>query len=222
MVGRSTVMTRCLRNPRGVVEPAFNVLYGSFAQDPQSVPTRHFGDVSTLQDKGLIEREGEAWRVRFADRKAVTPPRVTLAKGRDEETRAVVERVRWLVEDEQVRPEDVLVLAGRKQRVRELATALERAEISGVHAVHRATRDKDLRLGPRGCVTVSTIASAKGYDAYAVLLASVNEGKADRLGRASFYVGCTRAREYLEVLAYGPSPLAEEMARAVHWSGAEG
>lgn len=218
MVGRSNIMTQCFRNPRQIVEPAFNVLYGSFADDTKNVPTRAFGDVTTLEDKGLIQREGGDegyWRVLFTTRDAELPPRVTLANGRAAEERAIVERVRWLVVEERVRPEDVLVLAVRKERVEELAKAIERAAIPGIAAVHRPKRDRDLPLCPRDCVSVSTVASAKGYDAYCVLLASVNENRADVKGRASFYVGCTRAREYLEVLAYHPSPLFTEMQRAV-------
>jgi len=42
---------------------------------------------------------------------------------------------------------------------------------------------------------------AKGYDAFCVLLASADDFPADVGGRASFYVGCTRAIEYLELCA---------------------
>lgn len=54
------------------------------------------------------------------------------------------------------------------------------------------------------------MASAKGYDAYCVLLASANEFPTDVKGRANFYVGCTRAIEYLEVFAYEKKSLAAE------------
>ena len=74
----------------------------------------------------------------------------------------------------------------------------------GVTGVHCTGDDnaKDQALGQRGRITVSTVASAKGYDAYCVLLASANEFVPDVKGRATFYVGCTRAIEYLEVFAY--------------------
>ena len=62
---------------------------------------------------------------------------------------------------------------------------------------------------------LSTVASAKGYDAYCTLLASANEFSTDVWGRASFYVGCTRAMEYLEVFAYEDKGLASEMQRAI-------
>ncbi len=56
---------------------------------------------------------------------------------------------------------------------------------------------------------------AKGYDAYCVLLVSANEFPTDVIGRASFYVGCTRAIEYLEVFAYANKGLAAEMEEAL-------
>ena len=64
-------------------------------------------------------------------------------------------------------------------------------------------------------MTFSTVASAKGYDAYCVLLASAHDFPTDVTGRASFYVGCTRAIEYLEVFAHQKSGLVAEMERAL-------
>ncbi len=228
--GRSTIMTRCFRTPRPIVEPAFNVLYGSFARDPEGVPTRGYGDLLTLEQKGLIERvplegvggdgSGYGWRVMFAPREG-EPPRLTRVATAGAEEAEVVDRVRWLVEEQSVRPEDVLVLAMRKPRVSELAEALEKAGLPRVVGVHVATKDRDLPLHPRDHITVSTIASAKGYDAACVLLASVNQSPADLLGRTSFYVAATRARHHLEVFAHGPSPLMDEMERAVAACGVE-
>ena len=56
--GRSNVMTQCFRNTRPIVEAAFNVLYGRFAGSRDGVPTKEFGDIATLEEKGLIEDEG--------------------------------------------------------------------------------------------------------------------------------------------------------------------
>lgn len=62
---------------------------------------------------------------------------------------------------------------------------------------------------------MSTVASAKGYDAYCVLLFGTSEFPTDLQGRASFYVGCTRAIEYLEVFAHNKSGLVGEMEEIV-------
>jgi DNA helicase IV len=58
--------------------------------------------------------------------------------------------------------------------------------------------------------------SAKGYDAFVVLIASANEFKTDVTGRACFYVACTRAVEQLEVFAYRQTGLALELSRLVN------
>ena len=47
-----------------------------------------------------------------------------------------------------------------------------------------------------------------------LVLASANEFPTDVKGRANFYVGCTRAVEYLEVFAYEKSGLAAEVEAA--------
>ncbi|MDM8001032.1 MAG: hypothetical protein QUS33_13870, partial [Dehalococcoidia bacterium] len=98
-----------------------------------------------------------------------------------------------------------------RQRAAQLAEAIETAKIPAISGVHVAFKEKDKPLGQKGRLTVSTVASAKGYDAYCVLLASANEFTTDVTGRANFYVGCTRAIEYLEVFAYENRGLASEM-----------
>ena len=76
--GRSFVMTECFRNTRPIVEATFNVLYGTCAATPGQVPTREFGDINTLEEKGLIVNEGGFWRVKFAARDGIKP-RVSFA-----------------------------------------------------------------------------------------------------------------------------------------------
>ena len=41
--GRASIMTECFRNTRQIVEPAFNVLYGSFASDGSKCRLRSMG-----------------------------------------------------------------------------------------------------------------------------------------------------------------------------------
>ena len=85
----------------------------------------------------------------------------------------------------------------------------------GVQGLHIAFREQDKLLGQRSTLTLSTTASAKGYDAYCVLLASGNEFDRDVIGRINFYVGCTRAIEYLEVFAHCNEGLVAEMERVL-------
>ena len=221
IVGRSHVMARCFRNTRPLVEVAFNVLYGRFAGSRDGVPTKEFGDIATLEEKGLIEDKGDRYEVRFAVRDGL-PPVLTVASDIQAERRLLVDRLRWLVEDQRVRPEDILVLAQSWNRVWGLAEAIRSAGIPSIVEVHVARDDQDRILRRRGCLPLSTVASAKGYDAYCVLLASANDFPTDVSGRASFYVGCTRAIEYLEVFAHQRSGLVVEMERALATLSGEG
>lgn len=213
--GRSHVMTQCFRSTRPIVEASFNVLYGRFADSGVGLPTKEFGDIATLEEKGLIEDEGDRYGVRFAVRDGI-PPRLTIAPSLQEERRNLVERLRWLTEDQKVRPEDILVLAHSWRRVEGLAEVIRSAGIPSVVEVHVARDDQDRILKRRGCLTLSTVASAKGYDAYCALLASANDFPTDVTGRASFYVGCTRAIEYLEVFAHERKGLVAEMELSLH------
>jgi superfamily I DNA/RNA helicase len=54
--------------------------------------------------------------------------------------------------------------------------------------------DRDNYIFRERCLTMSTVHGAKGYDAYIVFLAGVDLFKEDQVGRASFYVGATRAK----------------------------
>ena len=77
-----------------------------------------------------------------------------------------------------------------------------------------AFEEQDISLGERAFIAFDS-GSAKDYDAYCVLLASTNEFDPDITGRVTFYVGCTRAIEYLEVFAYEKKGLVLEFERAL-------
>jgi hypothetical protein len=209
--GRAFVMTDCFRNTRQIVESTFNVLYGTCANGGE-VPTKEFGDVGTLEQKELIQNDNGFWRVKFAKREGM-PPQLSYGVGVRQETELIISRLRWLIEKQEVRTEDIQVLTYGKRRVTELADAVRAANIPGIENIHVTITDKqkDQPLNQKGSLTVSTVASAKGYDAYCVLLASANEFVTDVKGRATFYVGCTRAIEYLEVFAYEKKGLAVEL-----------
>src|SRR3954453_14858785 len=90
--GRSSVMTRCFRNTRPIVEASFNVLYGRHAEAGAVVPTRDFGDILTLEEKGRIRDAGGRYEVRFAARDGIIPPRLTIAPDARREREALIER----------------------------------------------------------------------------------------------------------------------------------
>jgi superfamily I DNA/RNA helicase len=59
--------------------------------------------------------------------------------------------------------------------------------------------DRDHYIFREGCLTMSTVQGAKGYDAYIVFLAGVDLFREDEARRASFYVGATRAKLTLNI-----------------------
>ena len=212
--GRANVMSHCFRNTRPIVEAAFNVLYGTSAKGEGDVPTKEFGDIASLEEKKLIQPEDGFWRVHFAVRDGHAP-RHTMAQSPAAEIQEIVARLRWLIEDQRVRPQDILVLSMTKHRIESIAHAVANAKIQGIDDLHVAFKEQDKLLGQRSTLTLSTTASAKGYDAYCVLLASANEFDRDLSGRINFYVGCTRAIEYLEVFAHRSEGLAVEWERVL-------
>ncbi len=211
--GRAHVMDECYRNTRQIIEPAFNVLYGTCAEGKASVPSRDFADLLPLEQKGLLGQEGGLYRVRFAHREGMLP-RITTAPDPRHEAQAIVQRLRWLLIEQQVRPEDILVLAMTRQRTQDLVHAIDAAKLP-VARIHLVTEQKDRLLGASNQLTVSTVASAKGYDKYCVLMASVQSFGADVKGRAAFYVGCTRAIEYLELFGLPNATLIGEFQRVM-------
>jgi len=75
--------------------------------------------------------------------------------------------------------------------------------------------DKDRYIFQPGCLTVSTVYGAKGYDAPIVFLVGADRFENNKGGRAGFYVAATRAKLLLYVtgIARGHSLLTE--ARAI-------
>lgn len=207
--GRANVMSECFRNTRPIVEAAFNVLYGTMANGNGDIPTREFGDIANLEEKKQIVSKDGFWRIHFAVRDGLAP-KLTMVQDPVVETNEIVSRLRWLIEVQKVRPQDILVLSMKQRRVENLADAVKAAKIAGVEQLHIAFNEQDKLLGQRSTLTFSTTASAKGYDAYCVLLASANDFDHDVIGRISFYVGCTRAIEYLEVFAHRREGLVAE------------
>ena len=218
VVGRSRVMRECFRNTRQIIEPAFNVLYGSFATKPEGVPTKAYGEIGRLEEEELIKDEGGKWRVHFARREGIKAEVVTTSE--EDENRRIIDKLRWLIAEEKVRPEDIVVLTKARWRSEKLADIIKNAGIAGVDGVHSVTEAKDESLRQPGKISVSTIHSAKGYDAYCVLLVWSDTGDVDVAARACFYVAATRAIEYLVVFGTEQSTLLSEMKQAVEWSTA--
>ena len=69
----------------------------------------------------------------------------------------------------------------------------------------RHEENKRLAVVEDGVLTLSTVASAKGYDAAMVVLLGCDRFETDPKGRATFYVGATRAKHQLVLTAVEPA-----------------
>jgi hypothetical protein len=216
--GRTVFLDQCLRNTTETLSLAFNVLVGSYAPEGERVTTRTFADVGSLRQRGLIEEQDGRFDVRFAPRKGPLPY-VRCYPSRRAEVKGVADEVRRLVQEQRVVASDILVLYKTHYAYKnDLIPALE-AAVGASYKVRQVRSDdaesKARPLIEDGTLTVSTIASAKGYDAPVVFLLGVDDLATDTKGRASFYVGATRAKLSLTItgVVRDTRTLLDEVAR---------
>ena len=197
---RSRVMKECFRNTREIVQLAFNVLLGSASLDRRKVQTRTYSNVADLKQSGLVEEIDSYFQVNFAERTFEIPIVKTFAS-RAEERTWVVSEISRLIHKEQVQPEDILVLCPSNAECDELRRIVEGVRPSLANGVCSPymREEKDDFIFRDGCLTVSTVNSAKGYDAQVVFLLAADQYSLEPAGRASFYVGATRAKLLLYV-----------------------
>ena len=134
----------------------------------------------------------------------------------------MIERLHKLLRRDGLLPQEILVLTFRRERALQLANAIaDRVGPARVRCPFQKPEKDGLAIQPDQ-VTVSTVASAKGYDAPYVMLASLDEFTNDVKGRVSVYVGCTRAREWLDVSWVETTSLVREFERSAGASGSRG
>jgi len=214
---RSRVMRECFRNTRETIELAFNVLLGTQAPPTMRVATRTFADLSYLKNVGVVaENPDGMFQIGFTERTGPRPE-VRVFDNRSEEIGFLSEEISKLISSEHVRARDILVLCERKAEVATLASALKQRLagdlIKGIREVHMEAKneDKNEYLFREGYLTIATTKSAKGYDAPIVFLVAVDQFSSDIQGRASFYVGATRAKYLLYLTGIGrPDSLLQE------------
>lgn len=199
---RARVMKECFRNTREIVELAFNVLLGSQAPPHMRVQTRTYAEVNDLKQWGLVEEHGDHFRVRFAER-TFRKPIIYKFPSRSREKEWLATEIVRLVEEEQVRPEDILVLFHRKEDFEDLPLLIEAKaknnSIKGFLRPYGQNPDRDEYIFREGHLTISTTHGAKGYDAQVVFVVGADLFDSENEGRASFYVGATRAKLVLYI-----------------------
>ncbi len=211
---RSRVMTECFRNSRPIVEFALNLLLGSTLPPRDRPAFRDFADIGYLKRLGAVVEEEDWIHVRFAPREG-PPPIVKRYDHPSTSMTAIARRVRYLITEEQVRPEDILVLAHRRTTVYCLREKLRQELgdlVAGFVVPVGDSPDKDHYIFRPDHLTVSTVHGAKGYDAPIVLLEASDFDISRPLNRVAFYVGATRAMVELEVHGVA-TPFLSEAAR---------
>jgi len=199
---RSRVMKECFRNTREIVELAFNILLGSASQEPDKVRTRAYSEVAGLKETRLVEEIDGYYRVNFAER-TFDKPVVKAFKSRDEERGWISAEVIKLITEEQVRPEHILILCPSISECKQIESVMstnmrQTHQVKGFRSPY-LNDEKDDFIFQDGKLTISTINSAKGYDAHVVLMMATDQTSTGPEGRASFYVGATRAKLLLYV-----------------------
>jgi superfamily I DNA and RNA helicase len=191
-------MRRCYRNSRQVVELAFNVLLGT--QAATRATTRTYADMADLKEHDMVEEQEDYIQVYFADREGPAPV-VNTFKGYSAEIEWVAGEVVRLIREEAVRPEDILILFDKPGQVNlhQLRKRITE-QIPGQQFVEPyGKNDKDEYILQPGCLTLSTVYGAKGYDAPIVFVIGADRFPYDTIGRAMFYVAATRAKWFLYV-----------------------
>jgi superfamily I DNA and RNA helicase len=120
----------------------------------------------------------------------------------DKEIAWLTSEIVKLIKDENVRPEDILVLFRSKYYFN--YTLLEEkiiAQLPDLEFIHPFGdfADRNRYIFQPDKLTVSTVNGAKGYDAPIVFLVGTDLLGDDKKGRAVFYVAATRAKLLLYI-----------------------
>ncbi|MGI4828364.1 MAG: ATP-binding domain-containing protein [Janthinobacterium lividum] len=111
-----------------------------------------------------------------------------------------VEReVRELITREAVEPEHILVLCATKDLCEEVGRSFHNLIVSKliegvILPASKPEQERDFFILQTGSLTVSTVKSAKGYEAQVVFIIGCDVFANSSEGRAEFYVGATRAK----------------------------
>jgi superfamily I DNA and RNA helicase len=195
---RSRVMKQCHRNTCEVLDLAFNILMGKQASHQHQVHMREFADVNLLKQNKLVEETESCFRIKFSER-SFEKPLVKAFQSRCNEKEWLASEVIKLIYEQEVRPEDMLIVFDRESDFRDLSDIIRKKDLRGmiggfVKPYGSNDQDKDNYIFKEKHITISTTKGAKGYDAHIVFLVGADLFKTDEEGRASFYVGSTRSK----------------------------
>ena len=195
---RSFVLKESKWKPKPKLNFSFNVLLGRSLPPSKRPSLKGFADFSYLSAEGMIEETGDYLSVHFGAQTGKNPV-VRSFKKRGDEKSWLMKALSYLLEEGQLQPEDILILASRSKEYEDLVGEISKSKnVDGVVCPYQS-KEKDNYILQRGKITFSTIESAKGYDAPIVFLLGADLLPTDNRGRAEFYVGATRSRYKLFV-----------------------
>ncbi|NRD44496.1 AAA domain-containing protein [Corallococcus exiguus] len=221
--GRTRVLREAFRSTRQILDLAFNVVLDPKRQhvavDPKGVANpgmREFMRVQELKELGRLEEPtdsvDELFHVTYTEREGVVPI-LKQFESEKQEMAWLAAEVRSLLQTEQVRHEDILIVSPSKPL--HAAQVLERAGIPSV--AYGGSGGQDSGTFPTGAVShvrVTTLHSCKGHECPVVFFIHADglddvswmnnmeqrtPREQERIRRALFYVGATRAmvRQYI-------------------------
>ncbi|WP_338864462.1 AAA family ATPase [Myxococcus stipitatus] len=216
--GRTRVLKETFRATRDILDVAFNVVLDPMRQHGTSDPgMREYMKAGELAREGLLWLPEETleglYRVQSTERGGVLPQVRGFASGASE-ARQVAKEVARLIREEGVHPGDILVVAPVMPS--QYTEALNRAGVPAHAYGGKGGRDvTDFRVSGVDHVRATTVFSCKGHECPVVFFAGLdaldtvenwmagakerNARENERIRRAMFYVGATRAmkRQYL-------------------------
>ncbi|MCK8497345.1 AAA family ATPase [Myxococcus fulvus] len=216
--GRTRILKETFRATRDILDVAFNVVLDPLRQHGTSDPgMREYMKAGELAREGLLWLPEETleglYRVQSTERGGVLPQVRGFASGASE-ARQVAKEVARLIRDEGVHPGDILVVAPVMPS--QYTEALNRAGVPAHAYGGKGGRDvTDFRVSGVDHVRATTVFSCKGHECPVVFFAGLdaldtvenwmagakerNARENERIRRAMFYVGATRAmkRQYL-------------------------
>ena len=213
------------RTPKQIIEPAFNLLYGTFARD-FSMPAARAKSRSELLQACRVSRADDEWmRVHFSARgigisgaPTGTTPRMVRARSTRAAAIAAVQDALTLVDDQGALPADVVVIAVDGHA----ALAIMRAA-----AAHGSeSRFERTRTDPHGALTkrirVLTVVECRGHDFPIALVVGVERLDGSHTTRTLLYQAMTRAQHMLVAYGVTGNGLSDELGECCVRMGLEG
>jgi hypothetical protein len=197
MRGRSTVMKESFRSTRPITEFALNVLYR--LQPPDANP-----DHKELVARGLIERStrhgADWWNVRFNQVEG-PKPEFYRYNSLQQEFEAIGDYCRELIVSQGVQPSDICLIYNGSNIPHWLEKSMM-PRLQGLGVELSVQTNKPYERSSN-MLLATTSHSFKGYDSEVVIIAGVDQFKAQTTGILSnnLYVAMTRARSVLTLFS---------------------